>query len=96
MRVGQAWIRDRWEHHFAWPRLSGFLDGDLAGCELERVAHHVDHCAECQPALQELARLVEELAALRRDPPASVGIEIVRCLRAQSERDARRRARRGR
>jgi predicted anti-sigma-YlaC factor YlaD len=92
MSVGQAQIDEWREHHLAWRRLSSFLDADRPGQDLERVAHHVDHCAECGPTLEELARVVERLATLRRDPPASIVVETVRWLQEQWQRDRRWRA----
>ena len=92
--MGQARIGGWWEHHYARRRLSELLDAELPRQDLERIAHHVDHCAECGPTLQELARVVNGLATLHRDPRASIGTQTVRWLRGQWQRETRWRPRR--
>jgi hypothetical protein len=89
-------MRERWEHRFAQRRLSEFLDAELSWPQQQRVACHVEHCAECGRTLRALARVVDGLAALRRESYAPIGIALVEWLRAHWEQDDRLRVGRAR
>jgi len=47
--------------------MSRHLEGDLAGPRAGRVRRHLASCAACQAVLRSLARVVDELRALRLD-----------------------------
>lgn len=49
--------------------LSAYLDGDLAGDELESVERHLTQCAECRATLERLRGLVRRARALDDRPP---------------------------
>jgi predicted anti-sigma-YlaC factor YlaD len=48
-------------------RLSGYLDGELTQGDRQRVELHLDSCAQCRAALQEMARLRQAVSQLPFD-----------------------------
>lgn len=49
--------------------LSAYLNGELAGRELERVEVHLGSCSECTRVLEDLRRVVRQAHALDDRPP---------------------------
>ena len=54
-------IRNWAEHRWAQPRLSAYVDGDLAPHAHRRMRRHANDCPECGPALRSLIRVVHSL-----------------------------------
>ena len=76
-------IRRRREHRWSWPRISNYIDGELAPAEQRRLKHHADICQECGPLLRSLTRLVGALRTLAAPPEHSVIPGVLERLRAE-------------
>ena len=80
-----AWrrIRTRREHSWSWPRISDYIDGELAGAEQRRLKRHADTCAECGPLLRSLLWVVGTLRTLGAPQEASIVPSVLERLRAE-------------
>jgi anti-sigma factor RsiW len=59
--------------------LSAWLDGELTVAEADRVAAHVETCAECRDELAAMLRVMDELRSLERvAPPPALAAEVSR------------------
>jgi anti-sigma factor RsiW len=76
-------IAKRREHRWSWPRISAYIDGELARAERSRLERHADDCEECGPMLRSLRWLVGALRTLGAPPEASVVPSVLQRLRAE-------------
>lgn len=78
------------DHRWAQPRLSAYLEGDLAPRQARRLRGHASICPECGRALRRLAALLRTLPLLRdRDPDAdSVADRTADAVRRRIEDEA--------
>lgn len=80
-----AWKRrrNRREHRWSWPRISDYIDGDLARIEQRRLTRHADTCPECGPLLRSLLRVVGALHTLRESQEPSIVPSVLERVRAE-------------
>lgn len=90
MSVDLTWrkISFHRDHHWAGPRLSRYVDGDLPPRQQRRLAEHEGLCPECRRAIRALRRLVGTLPSLRaRGEDSEVAERTARAVRERIERD---------
>ena len=63
-------LRFRRDHRWAPPRMSRYLDGELAAGPRARMERHVAECAPCRRLIRGLRQVTD---ALRRLPPPDGG-----------------------
>jgi anti-sigma factor RsiW len=71
------------EHRWTHAHLSGYLDGELATDERERVEAHARICPQCGRVLATLRRTVEGLRELTARPRREVAEGAIRRLREE-------------
>ncbi|MFN8162145.1 MAG: zf-HC2 domain-containing protein [Solirubrobacterales bacterium] len=70
------------DHRWARPRMSAYLEGELAPRQHRRLAQHLSLCPDCWRALRTLDALLRVLPTLRVPPRSTV--EVVRRTAAQA------------
>ncbi|MGH2978657.1 MAG: anti-sigma factor family protein [Solirubrobacterales bacterium] len=76
------------DHHWAGPRLSRYVDGDLRPRQQRRLARHEGLCPECRRAIRQLRRLVATLPGLRQQTPApDIAERTAQAVRMRIERE---------
>lgn len=76
------------DHRWAGPRLSRYVDGELAPRQRRRLAEHEGLCPECRRAIRHLRRLVATLPGLReRERAPSVADRTAHAVRERIEHD---------
>ena len=54
-----------------------YMDGVLTGCQMQSLAEHLDHCAECNREYAQLRQTQQMVAALgRKQPPADLALKL--------------------
>lgn len=89
MTVRELWrkINAPRDHHWAMPRFSAYIEGELAPRQHGRLHDHEGICPECRRAIQSLRKLVGILPALRGAPAAGpVGERTARLVMDEIER----------
>ncbi|HUT52326.1 MAG TPA: zf-HC2 domain-containing protein [bacterium] len=63
-------------------RLSAYLDGDLAGDDLEEIIKHLDECGCCRECLGELRQVRDALRKMKApEVPAGLTDRLKACLK---------------
>lgn len=62
-------INMRRDHHWAGPRMSAYVDGELGERQQARLAAHASICPECHRVLGTLRRMLSVMAGIAAPAP---------------------------